>query len=825
MAPASVVVPPLGDDVEATMSEVLPSADPLDATDFDVVDYLNAQFPSERSIPRLDPFIKDVTLQIASLDDEISRAVHAQAEAGARAARDIADARAAMAELEGKVGLIRSKAEESEAIVADICKDIKRLDRAKRNLQSTITALKRMHMLTSAVDQLRLAAGDGRYGESATLLEAVGHLLEYFAPYGDVPRIADLNGEVAAIRASLETEVRGAFEKASLLSETSTLGDAGELDTIREACLAVDALGGNARDDQVKAFVDRQLAPYGDLFPRGGDASRLDDAERRFAWIRRVLRSLEQTYGASLPRHWQVERRLVLGFVAATREMFLEILSSGGEETRAVAVVLKALQKSLVFEKEAQARFDERGRQVDETAYETWPAGKAVAETAVAGALSGVFDPFMDPYVQLEKSNMDDMMVKVMAEEAVDRDGALPVLSSSVHMFAYVKTSVRRCTALTTGQTFFKLYGAFCECLRGYAARLSGLVEIEDAGKSPTAAKAETKGARLMREFRGARGSSPEPGAETDGAASGIIRDCEAACYALNTAEYCAETVGQLGDIVRGKIDAPYADRVDLEPVADAFHDVIAKAVTRLVASLERALEPALRGFSAIAWGAVEEVDEESPYVRLLANGVRSVVPVVRGLLGRLYFRNFCDKFVASFLPTFHDRVRGAKKISEMGTHQLLLDLHSVKPALLQLPNARKLPEDGGDDKAGGDDGGAPPPPAYVKFVTARLGDVERLLKLVGTPDDMLVERFKIMWPDGTADDLAAVMALKDVKKADRDHLMGTFGAAPGAEAAKRAKTPPPAKAAASSSPPPTAGTTMDRLGTKMREGFSKGLF
>ncbi|KAH8096569.1 hypothetical protein JL720_3948 [Aureococcus anophagefferens] len=389
---------------------------------------------------------------------------------------------------------------------------------------------------------------------------------------------------------------------------------------------------------------------------------------------------------------------------------------------------------------------------------------------------------------------MDDMMAKVTAEEAVDRDGALPVLSSSVHMFAYVKTSVRRCTALTTGQTFFKLYGAFCECLRGYAARLSGLVEIEDAGTGA--------------------------GAETDGAASGIIRDCEAACYALNTAEYCAETVGQLGDIVRGKIDAPYADRVDLEPVADAFHDVIAKAVTRLVASLERALEPALRGFSAIAWGAVEEVDEESPYVRLLANGVRSVVPLVRGLLGRLYFRNFCDKFVASFLPTFHDRVRGAKKISEMGTHPLL-DLHSVKPA---PPAAeRKLPEDGGDDKAGGDDGGAPPPPAYVKFVTARLGDVERLLKLVGTPDDMLVERFKIMWPDGTADDLAAVMALKDVKKADRDHLMGTFGAAPGAEAAKRAKTPPPAKAAASSSPPPTAGTTMDRLGTKMREGFSKG--
>ncbi|KAH8096568.1 hypothetical protein JL720_3947 [Aureococcus anophagefferens] len=292
MAPASVVVPPLGDDVEATMSEVLPSADPLDATDFDVVDYLNAQFPSERSIPRLDPFIKDVTLQIASLDDEISRAVHAQAEAGARGARH--RGRAAMAELEGK---------------------------------STITALKRMHMLTSAVDQLRLAAATAATGESAALLEAVGHLLEYFAPYGDVPRIADLNGEVAAIRASLETEV--------------------------------------------KAFVDRQLAPSATCFPGGGEPPRRRSGA---AWIRRVLRSLEQTYGASLPRHWQVERRLVLGFVAATRRCSSRFCRRAAR--RAVAVVLKALQKSLVFEKEAQARFDERGRAVDEHAYESWPAGR-----------------------------------------------------------------------------------------------------------------------------------------------------------------------------------------------------------------------------------------------------------------------------------------------------------------------------------------------------------------------------------------------------------------------------------------------------------------
>ena len=75
-----------------------------------------------------------------------------------------------------------------------------------------------------------------------------------------------------------------------------------------------------------------------------------------------------------------------------------------------------------------------------------------------------VFLTFMDGYISLEKQNLEDVLQRTVSEDAVDRDGALPVLASSVHVFAYIKTSVRRCTALTTGQTFFKLHRAFGEC-------------------------------------------------------------------------------------------------------------------------------------------------------------------------------------------------------------------------------------------------------------------------------------------------------------------------------------------------------------------------
>jgi len=36
---------------------------------------------------------------------------------------------------------------------------------------------------------------------------------------------------------------------------------------------------------------------------------------------------------------------------------------------------------------------------------------------------SGVFDPFMGPYIELEKRNMEEMLEKALADDQVDRYG------------------------------------------------------------------------------------------------------------------------------------------------------------------------------------------------------------------------------------------------------------------------------------------------------------------------------------------------------------------------------------------------------------------
>lgn len=160
--------------------------DALDAPEFDPVDYLNHHFPTERSLERLEPFMSKVAVQIGDLDDEISKTVQVQSEAGHQASRDVDEAKAAIRELFEKIRDMKAKAEQSEVMVQEICRDIKQLDFAKRHLQTTITALKRLHMLVTAVDQLQGVAKAKQYRESANLLDAVRQLLTHFESYAQV---------------------------------------------------------------------------------------------------------------------------------------------------------------------------------------------------------------------------------------------------------------------------------------------------------------------------------------------------------------------------------------------------------------------------------------------------------------------------------------------------------------------------------------------------------------------------------------------------------------------------------------------------------------
>ena len=73
------------------------------------------------------------------LDEDILRCVRDQTSAGSSARKDIESGKQSVVELFVKVRDIKTKAEQSEAMVHEICRDIKSLDYAKRHLTLTIT--------------------------------------------------------------------------------------------------------------------------------------------------------------------------------------------------------------------------------------------------------------------------------------------------------------------------------------------------------------------------------------------------------------------------------------------------------------------------------------------------------------------------------------------------------------------------------------------------------------------------------------------------------------------------------------------------------------
>ena len=88
-------------------------------------------------------------------------------------------AKADLSELFKKIDDVRERAAQTERAITEMTADIKQLDNAKRNLTLSMTALKRLQMLTTAYEQLCSQAKTRQYRDCAQLLQAVIQLMAH----------------------------------------------------------------------------------------------------------------------------------------------------------------------------------------------------------------------------------------------------------------------------------------------------------------------------------------------------------------------------------------------------------------------------------------------------------------------------------------------------------------------------------------------------------------------------------------------------------------------------------------------------------------------
>jgi hypothetical protein len=336
----------------------------------------------------------------------------------------------------------------------------------------------------------------------------------------------------------------------------------------------------------------------------------------------------------------------------------------------------------------------------------------------------------------MERKSLEEMLQKLILEDDVSKttsDGGASqsganVYNSSVNMFVFIKNSIKRCTALTNGTTFLALSKEFRTCIRNYAEALKHKCPAPyNAGPPPM--------------YRLPTGSE------------------QTLCYIINTCEYCSDVLPQLESLIQSKMAPALAEQVDLASEGDLVMDVVAHVVKILVSGVMDKLEASFKAMQSVNWASVSSVGEESPHVHQMNDVLQDFTPRVRENLSPIYFRNLCTKLATEMLQRYQETILRQKRISDLGAQQLLLDTYNVKSMLMHLHHS-------GDSGGGGGHQSAVPA-MYMKLVTSRVSHIETILKLLGLPDDILVDRFRAMCPEGNANDLQTVLSLRGLKKPD----------------------------------------------------------
>ncbi|XP_027338760.1 vacuolar protein sorting-associated protein 53 A isoform X3 [Abrus precatorius] len=629
--------------------------------------------------------------------------------------------------------------------------------------------------------------------------KAVNQLCSHFEAYRDIPKIIELREKFKNIKQILKSHVFSDFSSLGTGKETE---ETNLLQQLSDACLVVDALEPSVREELVNNFCNRELTSYEQIF-EGAELAKLDKTERRYAWIKRRMRSNEEIWKI-FPSSWHVSYRLCILFCKKTRKQLEDILANLKEKPD-VGTLLLALQRTLEFEDELAEKFGggtqnrEIGNEIEEIGRGTNSSSNASdirkkyekklaahqggdgdekdgsKDLAVPGAgfnfrgiISSCFEPHLTVYVELEEKTLMESLEKLVQEETwdIEEGSQSSVLSSSMQLFLIIKRSLKRCSALTKNQTLFNLFKVFQRVLKAYATKL--FARLPKGGTGIVAA---------------ATGM--------DGQIKTSDRDERVICYIVNSAEYCHKTAGELAESVSKIIDPQFADGVDISEVQDEFSAVITKSLVTLVHGLETKFDIEMAAMTRVPWGTLESVGDQSEYVNAINLILTISIPVLGSLLSPVYFQFFLDKLASSLGPRFYSNIFKCKQISETGAQQMLLDTQAVKTILLEVPSL------------GRQTSGAA---SYSKFVSREMSKAEALLKVILSPVDSVADTYRALLPEGTPMEFQRILELKGLKKADQQSILDDFNKhGPGIKQTQIAPTIVPAAPVAPVVPSPSA--------------------
>lgn len=683
-------------------------AESLDAADYNPIAHLNTIFSHPSTLSSISKTSHVLQAYQDDLDDDIDELEEDQSASNLEAVERIQESKADLEDLFRRIEGIRERALQTERHIAEMTADIKQLDKTKKNLTLSMTALKRLQMLTTAYEQLRALSKTRQYRECAQLLQAVIQLMAHFKSYRSIDQIATLSRNVADLQRELLEQVCEDFEITFAKDETGQ-----KRGVLAEGCLVMDALGENARSRLVTWYCNTQLREYRQVFRGNEEAGSLDNISRRYSWFKRMLKTYDEEHAAIFPVHWRVNEVLANIFCEGTKEDYKGILlrTTRSGQPLDVNLLLSCLQETLDFEHSLERRFSNASRASIDT----------VASSEIANfnlTISDAFEPYLSVWVESQDKQLSSMIPKYRLQSPKPPEEEFSVqgvISSASELFNFYRHALAQCAKLSTGQPLLNLSRVFSKYLDQYAQQ----VLLFYISERPT-------------------GGTPSR-----------VPTMEDTILVLNTADYCYNTCTALEEKIRGRVDEQYKSSIDLQSQADSFMGIASAAVRILVRRVEVDLEPCWREMRNLNWTKMENVIDQSSYVGDLQSSLKDRAGTILEMLHKQqYARAFADNLVELLASTYLINLVHCRPLSEVGAEQMLLDLHSLRQTLLHLMSNE-------------------PPASYAKRVTSTFGRIEPLLKTLQvrpSPPEALIQAYLIHIADLSDTNFRKILDIKGIR-------------------------------------------------------------
>ena len=590
-------------------------------------------------------------------------------------------------------------------------------------------------MMTTAIDKLREACEARSYREVANLIEAIEDFFVYFKKSEDIAQIQALIKEKNGIISELKSQIMEDFTSWGRGHCTFSKK------TLQEACMLIETLGLQFRNEVVQLICDVVLRPYNEEFTKPANAT-IEVIERRYPWINRRLKEIETIYEGIFPDYWGMRCFILHEFCGMTRLHIADILEHHAVDD--VDMFLRSIDKTMQFEeeivkdlknrygkylqKDGQKRQEEDERIGKDPHEELHRKFTLTTLPKFKGSIADSFEEYMKPYVDREEVKIREKINEAFNEENFEDTD---VLKSSIVMLRSFRSAITKTTQYSRGQTMFDIWRAFQRSMRYYVEEVIAKLTKEEKNR----AKDET----TFEIF---------------------------ACMVVNTGDYCKENIGDLVDSVKKCLDWPFKDKVNEEEEEELFISMLNKGIESLLNYVGAKCEGAFGSITKKEWGKMEEVGDTSDYVKELAVALNEHAKIVKKTISDTYFIYYLNKLVEMIQKKFLDSLYKTKKLTDIAIQRLQLDNFEMTTVLRSLVKV---------DSEGRRNSNAGAQVTYSGYVEKKMKKIENILKLLAMNNEMFMSNIKNFFDDPNAPEIEKLMILKGMKKGDNTNLFKNF--------------------------------------------------